>query len=1457
VLKMWRVVARCLSRGGRCPEGIALLAWLTVVSCVDVVQKTEEVAGVGDVSMGATNKILSEESTENDKDTSFLELLGIETKLHENEHSVPVETTSNSISDVQTNTVISSNDNREVLTSSKEYNRLGTEPNSETTSEEDVGVSATLSPTLSAEKLLSDEIVSDTITLSLTNESLQSDKAEVESSQLPSSSSSSSSSIVVSVPSVASLKSSSSQSPILPSAPTTKASDDITIVTTNPLNDDELVNFHTVEHSNAQYSNYDFRAAFPQTVHEISPTSTLEKLEMTVPSYPRANPNRIGILDGVTEDDSDHFLSHRAPLKSGGPLNQGRSSVDGIGQDDTRLLKKSNRRADPGPDINDILSGLLNVVGEGLHIATNYVQENNKRKQQKLEEDSSEKETIEDIFINLEKEKKRNRTRTNNRGPPLLSAIPFEAIPLEVLNNQRPGARPGVAIPQRPFQTRLPGLATKVTTPPTVALPSKNPLNNVSGIPIPEQLVPTSESVKDSVLPSQLPTRSDYTPDFTEIQSDDETTFTEAEDSANEISSEPVVTEETVPTSQTTTASKKTVQSKPKDKPLKAVPTDPYSDLYSTDFKIKRPPTTTPPPPIVIEPSFTPPLLVTPPSTPKYRKPVLKRRPGLRPWGGKRPPRPPGRPPRPQQKWPIDKRPQSSRPTPPLQTAKRPVVFPTRRRDPAIVTGVAIPADNDIIELTVSANQNFGGSRKTKKKYQEFGGIITRARPGDQFVSIDGKRTYFDIEPTKAPSVTRPRPAGQGAIRGATLQIGGKDVYKPTRKTSYDKSKYGPVVGSALPVEQVKLDPTVEPAVYVPIANRKTTTPPRPGPTRRPPAPPVRIDTCIVGNDNTCKVKHHEICKTYLGVSSCYCKPGYGRKNHRLLCKKIVRLLMSMKIDRIQEEKIVWNNEYDNQNTEMYQVLEGEVNYAIGSAMALTSFSNVYMGNEVNKFFSMNGAVTVNTTIEMEENSYTKSEIVKRDIRNKLIEVIQARANNIGSGNLYVAGPFNPIPGVEDFNECSEPEYNDCGDYSVCVNYFGGFTCKCLPGYGDRYSGDMLQAGRHCESCPADFCSNRGQCSIEEGSRVCACTGNYYGDQCQVDGEVLAVAIGASVAAVIIIILTLICLCMWSRRWKREQQKTDISRTFPRSYMVGTMPPPPPTYMTNKMAGWAAQPSPAYHRGTIDSQLRWAHHLDASGQNIYAQPVVYGGGPHIYAGEPIYMSPPEPPLSIYGTLPRNGNKMIRVQNSPLSSHYATFRKEKLGPRVSLKLMQMMNKDKDDAQDTISIISGFTESSGDRHLEDRFQQGISFYRLPPKREEDRKEEDHQLDGDDPMQPEPGSRRNLAVGGGRMGPLPSIPRPNTALGTRGEMYKGNQQLLETSESEDTENNSRGIQRPRSSSSMLAGNLNPDDDFENEYLRYGGTVGVRNPRLVAQMRGVPASQFQQQQQHIQMNMMGARWS
>ena len=134
-----------------------------------------------------------------------------------------------------------------------------------------------------------------------------------------------------------------------------------------------------------------------------------------------------------------------------------------------------------------------------------------------------------------------------------------------------------------------------------------------------------------------------------------------------------------------------------------------------------------------------------------------------------------------------------------------------------------------------------------------------------------------------------------------------------------------------------------------------------------------------------------------------------------------------------------------------------------------------------------------------------------------------------GNGNLYVNGRLNPVPGVADVNECAEPELHDCDpDAGRCINRFGSFECRCLPGYGDPFSNDPEKSGRFCRSCSADYCHGRGTCSIADGDvKVCKCKGNYYGRQCEIDGEVVAVAVGASVAAVVIIMLTLTILCLW------------------------------------------------------------------------------------------------------------------------------------------------------------------------------------------------------------------------------------------------------------------------------------------------------------------------------------------
>ena len=58
---------------------------------------------------------------------------------------------------------------------------------------------------------------------------------------------------------------------------------------------------------------------------------------------------------------------------------------------------------------------------------------------------------------------------------------------------------------------------------------------------------------------------------------------------------------------------------------------------------------------------------------------------------------------------------------------------------------------------------------------------------------------------------------------------------------------------------------------------------------------------------------------------------GSDNNSNNNIIIETVRLLMSMKIDRIQDNRIRWGDSYWDQNSEPYQVLEGEVDYAVSS----------------------------------------------------------------------------------------------------------------------------------------------------------------------------------------------------------------------------------------------------------------------------------------------------------------------------------------------------------------------------------------------------------------------------------------------------------------------------------------------------------------------------------------------
>jgi hypothetical protein len=75
--------------------------------------------------------------------------------------------------------------------------------------------------------------------------------------------------------------------------------------------------------------------------------------------------------------------------------------------------------------------------------------------------------------------------------------------------------------------------------------------------------------------------------------------------------------------------------------------------------------------------------------------------------------------------------------------------------------------------------------------------------------------------------------------------------------------------------------------------------------------------------------------------------------------------------------------------------------------MSLTSLNGVYVSNEINRFFPMNGKVTVNATLVLIDNSHTRSLVVKRDIQKKLIEVIQVRSNvTVNKIEIYFFNSF-------------------------------------------------------------------------------------------------------------------------------------------------------------------------------------------------------------------------------------------------------------------------------------------------------------------------------------------------------------------------------------------------------------------------------------------------------------------
>lgn len=350
--------------------------------------------------------------------------------------------------------------------------------------------------------------------------------------------------------------------------------------------------------------------------------------------------------------------------------------------------------------------------------------------------------------------------------------------------------------------------------------------------------------------------------------------------------------------------------------------------------------------------------------------------------------------------------------------------------------------------------------------------------PGQGSVYIDGRPTHFKIRPVP------------------TLQVGSGVTVKPSPN---DAGSLG--LGGGPSSGGGRVQPVPRPTTATTSSSSKSPSVRRPPFRLRPSVPLVRIDTCIVGDDSTCEVKMNERCKTELGISSCQCRPGFGRSTARGMCNPIITLGVALKLDKLADNKLTYTSKYANSNSEEYQFLEYETIQGFNSMFSLSRLSKVFMGVRVNKFYTAGGKLLVNASIDLELNNVTKAPAIKRIVQQELARVITLRNNNIGDSQLWVDAAANSVPRVEDVNECYNGDLNDCSPNAFCINEFGSFRCLCKKGYEDRYATDPKKAGRQCSSCSPAYCSNRGECHIVNGEKECKCRGNFIGAKCDIDVE--------------------------------------------------------------------------------------------------------------------------------------------------------------------------------------------------------------------------------------------------------------------------------------------------------------------------------------------------------------------
>ncbi|KFM69438.1 hypothetical protein X975_20356, partial [Stegodyphus mimosarum] len=378
---------------------------------------------------------------------------------------------------------------------------------------------------------------------------------------------------------------------------------------------------------------------------------------------------------------------------------------------------------------------------------------------------------------------------------------------------------------------------------------------------------------------------------------------------------------------------------------------------------------------------------------------------------------------------------------PPERGPNATVIYTPRPEEPVIITH-----QPDSFEITVS-RQMYSNQSETKV-VPTFTSLQTPADvTSSTDISVSIVATQVDViygRPTMS-SLPPPPPTGRPQVYPVDIAeirpSPRPNIYQRPRPPDLGPQKY-PNGLRPLPIPRPGAGSIMRkpPQVYRP--------PPQ--------VPEIRIDTCVVGDDSTCDMQLKEHCRTERGVSSCLCRPGYGRVLERSLCSPVVSMLLTLKVAKLGDKNI--DPSHFVPGTPEFQRLNYEASHAVSTIFTYSPLAEAYRGAAVNRIYSIANRMVINSTVHLAESEIRGS--LRHHVEHAVATAINRRDNRLGTSQLYVNGPLSALVEVEDVNECGDNNLNDCSEHAVCDNLFGTFQCKCKPGYTDKFEGDPRNAGR-------------------------------------------------------------------------------------------------------------------------------------------------------------------------------------------------------------------------------------------------------------------------------------------------------------------------------------------------------------------------------------------------------------